>query len=255
MNKYLIFLMSALVFVTTSCRNHGKELKGRDDAKTTTVSVKLNPGYFSRIMMDTPYEVIFSQKDSVSVRVEGLKDNLSKVKISCSDGILTIRNKSFGNNMFSNDGSSVSIYISSPDLTDIILRGAGDFNVVSDIDTDTLNICLQGAGDIGFGNIVCDVLRAELNGSGDIGAERVKCVSAVLRLMGAGEMDFGLQNVDYTDVKLIGTGDIDIDFDHCRFAKCSLWGIGDMTLSGTLSRLDKEKRGTGRISDNGLNME
>lgn len=250
MNKSLIFLTFVFVCITTSCQFRDRPHTNKD--KSETVNVKITPGYFSQIMMDTPYEVNFVQGDEATVRIEGKKNDIERVLVSCQNEVLVIKNKSFGNRLFLDNDSDVKIFVCSPDLTGLTLRGSGDFNASGDIDTDTLNIRLLGSGDIDFDDVVCDLCRTQLNGSGDISIENVRTMAAQLDLMGAGGIELGLQNVRNTDVNLFGVGNIDIDFDNCLYAKCGLWGVGDITLSGTLKHLKQEKRGTGSISVKGL---
>ena len=241
------------MLLMVSCHFRDKDEICVAEKELVTVSLKAN--YFSEILVDAPYEVDFVQGNSASIRIEGKKDEVSNVITVCKGERLIIKNKLFANAIVSDRKSDVKIYVTSPDLTEVTVKGLGNFRVMDKIDTDTLRVNLLGAGDVKFDNVVCDVLYTVLKGSGDISMNTVEGVSASVCLIGAGDIDLNLLKMRYTDVKLIGVGDIEINFDSCKFAKCALVGVGDIKLKGNLNAFEKEKKGTGTINVDELKVE
>jgi len=213
-------------------------------------------GYFSKLSIDSPYEVVFKQTNESSVRIVGNSDDVADIVARVEGTVLKIWSKRSIRGSFreikSND---VKIYIASPDLTAVIMRGLGVFKVDGAIDTDTLDINLNGLGDMAFNDIVCDNISVMLRGGGNIEVDSVKSVSSSISLVGMGDIDMSLSKVLSTHITLIGVGDIDVKFKDCRSANCRLIGVGNIELSGNVDRLSSEQKGTGSIDLDNLTVK
>lgn len=227
MKKYFVLFVAVLAL--SSCVYRVK-YTNNETMKSRTEQVSS----FERIEVNGSPTVYYVQGDSVSVRAEGPEDALTRLRLTSRKGLLVIepRDKLID---FGSDGiSNVTVYVSSPDLIGVSLRGSGDFKCEQPLDTDTLTLSLVGSGDIQFRSLVCDYVQAELVGSGDI-------------------------NLNQTETKwarfsLVGSGDIKAHFDRCRQASCELRGSGDMELSGTVNRLEQQVSGSGDINTSKLQI-
>ena len=119
------------------------------------------------------------------------------------------------------------IYVSSPDLISVVMRGAGDFEAKNLLDTDTLNVELNGAGNIDFDRIVCD--------------------EAYLIVKGAGNLEVDKLTANRTKIAMLGVGNADVEFVNAGHVDCLLSGVGNIDLEGTVKSLSKNVRGTGNI--------
>lgn len=182
--------------------------------------------------------------------------------------------KTKGNNNFRNfnfgnmSKRSLTVYVTSPDLTSINLRGSGDFSADSNIDTDELIVSISGSGDVDLNNVICDKMIGNMSGSGDFEAKTIDSKSFILSMNGSGDAEFGtvkagkavvavrgsgdvstsLRGVDDTVIAVYGSGDANVRFDNCGDAVCNVHGSGDMTLSGSLKNLSRSKLGSGDIN-------
>ena len=61
--------------------------------------------------------------------------------------------------------------------------------------------------------------------------------------------------VHQTQIELKGSGDVKVHCDNCGTVTCRLVGSGDITLSGTISKLNKTTRGSGDIHTESLKIK
>ena len=212
---------------------------------------------FEEIEISGSPTVYYTQADSFSVRVEGPESYVSDILTEVKGRTLTIRNRGkVGFINISRDYDNAAVYVSSPDLTSILLSGSGDFISQQRVDTDNMRIVLRGPGDIEFKNIISDRCETELTGSGDISVGRLETLQSVVSLIGSGDIKLVQWDVADTDVSLRGSGDIAVSFEgRCQRAQCQLTGSGDIKLSGRLGHYSGQKRGSGDIDTDKLSVE
>lgn len=262
--------MAAICIGAFGACSAGKDARGDEKIEKDTRRVE----YFAKLDIAAGVEVRFAQGKTASLRLEGTRSKLDNIDIKQDGDRLSIRQK--GVMHFNLDNSPVVVvYLTSPDITDINIIGAGDFRASTDIDTDNLSVGIQGSGDVALRRVVCDGARFDIRGSGDITAEAIDCKEAALGIKGSGDMtmrslkaqsadvqvrgsgdvDAWLKGVATTSIDVTGSGDVDIDFDHCGHADCKVKGSGDVELSGTLATLSKSHSGSGEISTDKLMLK
>ena len=167
-----------------------------------------------------------------------------------SDGTtlkITRNKKASGLFSFSKD-DDLDIYITSPDLTSVVVNGSGDFKAQGKIDSDNLSLTVLGSGDISLYDVICDNLYAKMNGSGDVEIKQLRCSAAKYELVGSGDISVRQDRVRATDISLKGSGDFKGYLQDCGKVRCNLVGSGDIRLSGTAVSLEKSKIGSGMIN-------
>ena len=233
--KRIFSIMMALAFVFAFAACNASNAKEGLDAKNgksisydgckVTKQLKSLP-YFNKIVLDGALDVEFSQASRGGVAVKGRKsivDNV-KVKVKNQTLYLSLDEKDW----FRVDRSEkADIYVSSPDLISVVMRGAGDFEAKNLLDTDTLNVELNGAGNIDFDRIVCD--------------------EAYLIVKGAGNLEVDKLTANRTKIAMLGVGNADVEFVNAGHVDCLLSGVGNIDLEGTVKSLSKNVRGTGNI--------
>lgn len=223
------------------------------------IDKNLNVGVFEKIILKGSDKIVYTQGDKVSVRIHGVKEQVDAVIVNKNGNTLEVSRKSSINNgmglrsLFNaiNNGQreeSLVIYVTSPDIIGITLMGSGDFVGKGKIDTDNLDIFLQGSGDIDLDDIVCDNIKVKTQGSGDIEINKVESITSDIYLQGSGDIKVRQQNVRKTTIDLYGSGDIDVDCTKCDVINANLTGSGDITISGSYNKVNKNKRGSGDIS-------
>ena len=189
---------------------------------------------FERIELFGSLDVKYQQADSFSVRVEAPVEVLKKVETRVDGNKLVVKMKGDGNfiNFGVADSRNVTVYVTSPDFLGIMLKGSGDFECQRLLDTDNLEISLQGSGDISFDDILCDQVDVSLVGSGDVDVKNVKTQRSY--------------------INLVGSGDVKMNFDNSGMVEANLTGSGDITLNGKVQRYNSSVRGSGDMNIGGL---
>lgn len=237
-----------------SCAGSDNIDKGSPN-KTQTVNVKTKN--FTGIDLEGSPSVFYEQGDVCSVKIVGDKKMTSKIRTEVEDGVLHIwvEGNMVSVGTFFTPGSTVSIYVTSPDLTDVVVRGSGDFTASKKVDTDHLRLQLNGSGDITFADIICDSIRTKLMGSGDIRIKNVEAISSAIDVVGSGDVSVKQLNVENTGISLVGSGDVSVSFRNCGAVNCRLVGSGDISLSGNVRKFRKTSAGSGDFHTSGLRVE
>lgn len=230
---FSIMMALAFVFAFAAC-NASNAKEGLDakngksisyDGRKVTKQLKSLP-YFNKIVLDGALDVEFSQASRGGVAIKGRKSIVENVKVKVKNQTLylSLDDKDW----FRVDHSEkADIYVSSPDLISVVMRGAGDFEAKNLLDTDTLNVELNGAGNIDFDRIVCD--------------------EAYLIVKGAGNLEVDKLTANRTKIAMLGVGNADVEFKNAGHVDCLLSGVGNIDLEGTVKSLSKNVRGTGNI--------
>lgn len=230
---FSVMMALAFVFAFAAC-NASNAKEGLDakngksisyDGRKVTKQLKGLP-YFNKIVLDGALDVEFSQASRGGVAVKGRKSIVDNVKAKVKNQTLYL--SLYEKDWFRVDRSEkADIYVSSPDLISVVMRGAGDFETKNLLDTDTLNVELNGAGNIDFDRIVCD--------------------EAYLVVKGAGNLEVDKLTANRTKIAMLGVGNADVEFKNAGHVDCLLSGVGNIDLEGTVKSLSKNVRGTGNI--------
>lgn len=234
------------------------------------VTVTRDVGYFSKVDASGSVDIEFVQGKEQAMRIVGSKQFVDNIVVEKKGETLYVSHKS--NSVISFFDDDVTLYIYSPDLTEVNLRGSCSFDVKGALDTDNLKVSVMGSGEADFGSIVCDAINFEVRGSGDIGAKRVDTKNAVANVFGSGDLDFDflkadnvqfavsgsgdldamLSQVKTMQLNVVGSGDMDIKAQNCGVANCTSAGSGSITLSGTMRDVVKNVTGSGDIDTSNL---
>ena len=152
--------------------------------------------------------IIFTQADNYSLRIEGKEKNVNHTTTSVSDnGTLHIGLK--GKSRRGDNG--VMIYLSAPSLDGIEFRGVGSFRCEGALKLDgDLDIDIDGVGEVEIDDLACRNLNIDLDGVGE----------AELTV-----------NCDYVDASMHGVGSVTLR-SNARSANLSRGGIGELNSRG-----------------------
>ena len=129
---------------------------------------------FHAIDITTVGDIIFTQDDAYSLRIEGREKYVNNTVTTVSkDGTLSIGFKKKNLNRGNNNG--VTIYLTAPGLDDIEFKGVGSFR------------CEETVGDAKV-TVDCDHVDASMSGVGSV-TLRGRAKTADLHRSGIGELD------------------------------------------------------------------
>ena len=247
-----IFSFIVLVTMSVACIAcySSKDLK----ADRSFVKRVVKVGYFCKIESYTSADIKFVQGKTSSVRIEGTKSLVDNLDIKQNGETLVVTTK--GRGMRIVGPARLTVYVSSPDITSVYLKGSGNFEAQSNIDTDALNVELSGSGDVDLRKVLCDNISLRLRGSGDVEAQAVDCAVANLELLGSGDLEVKTLNARNVNAALRGSGDLDATLKGVADVKADidLRGSGDVELKGTLRTLNTSKKGSGDIDRSQLRL-
>ena len=249
--KQRILLIASAVLVFGALFTSSRAYAGNHKKKVTT---QQNLKYFKRIVMSIPYDVHFVQGDKNTVKLVGPQSEVSSVVLRVSGETLYIERAAKRSRMFFTSSDDVDIYVTSPDLTQLEIKGSGDFKAARRVDTDQLTVSINGSGDIDFKDIICDKLVASINGSGDIEFGFVECVNAEASLRGSGDIDFKRLKADKMQFSVKGSGDIEANLNDAGNVNCEVFGSGTIKLAGVAKNLNKNIRGSGNVETHRLQL-
>lgn len=261
----VLLLLLAVGGVCMACYS-SKDLKAGGKRVTVTRDV----GYFSKVDASGSVDIEFVQGKEQAMRIVGSKQCVDNIVVEKKGETLYVSYKS--NSVISFFDDDVTLYIYSPDLTEVNLRGSCSFDVKGALDTDNLKVSVMGSGEADFDSIVCDAINFEVRGSGDIGAKRIDTKNAVANVFGSGDLDFDflkadnvqfavsgsgdldamLSQVKTMQLNVVGSGDMDIKAQNCGVANCTSAGSGSIKLSGTMRDVVKNVTGSGDIDTSNL---
>ena len=227
--KKVILAVIALTVSALTMSVSASVLHDRDD-----VQEDRNVKNFHKVVVEGGYDVHYLQGNTVSVRLVGDKKEINRVLVSSDGATLKISRNKRTSGLFSFKDDDLDIYITSPDLTSVIVKGSGDFKSQGKIDSDNL--------------------YAKMSGSGDVEIKQLRCSGAKYELVGSGDISVRQSNVRATDISLKGSGEFKGYLKDCGKVKCNLVGSGDIRLSGTAVSWEQTKLGTGTINTTQLRV-
>ena len=121
-------------------------------------STSYDPGKFYGLIVNSNANIILTQSDRNSIRIEGDKRELKKIKTAIVDGALTIDG---GNNY------PVDIYISAEELNLIEINGSARIFASGSINSDIILLKVNGSGSMKI-NVRALTVGMIVNGSGKI---------------------------------------------------------------------------------------
>ena len=184
---------------------------------------------FHAIDITTVGDIIFTQDDAYSLRIEGrekyvnntvttvskegtLSIGFKKKNLVSKDGTLSIGFKKKNLNRGNNNG--VTIYLTAPSLDDIDFKGVGSFRCEETLELDgDLDIRITGVGEAIIEDLRCHNLDLHMSGVGD--------------------------------------AKVTVDCDH---VDASMSGVGSVTLRGRAKTADLHRSGIGELDRDGLKV-
>lgn len=251
--KRSILFVGLCSLLLVSCGTRMRRNDVRTDSNRQS-KVERNAGTFDKISIFASCNVHYIQGNVTSVRLIGNAEDIENVETNYNQNTLIIRPSSKRRFLGIGREGSVDVYITSPDLISVTVKGAGGFDVKGKLDTDTLHVSVEGAGDVNIPNIICDAFNIVLNGAGDVNVDHLESSSSNIQLYGAGDIKIGQFNVDNSSISVFGVGGVDVDFNNCNRVKCELFGVGDVLLKGNVRDFQKTLKGTGSINVDGLHV-
>lgn len=244
MNKRLYipvtFLLVALM--VSACGFQVVVGSGKVTSETREVSS------FSAITLEGIGDVIITQADTTSLKIEAEDNLIPYFETSVSGSTLTIgiKDQYFGYNL--HPTRPVKFYVSTPDLSAVTLAGSGNI-ITSDVTTSGFKASLLGSGNISNDTLKATSVDINLAGSGNVSLGTVTADSITSIIAGSGNITLAGEVTNQT-ARIVGSGDYRASSLQSQTAQVNVTGSGNSQIAVSDS-LNVTILGSGDVSYTG----
>jgi len=221
MNKSVLALLAAAVFIFSSCR----KVVGEGPVATETRPA----GNFTGISSGMSGKVIVTIGPAFKIEVRAQQNVLNVLKTNVVNGILEI---DFKENVHIKTHQEVIAFVTLPTIDRLRLSGSGNMDVQGGLVTNSLKLDISGSGDIIVQDAtVTDKINARVSGSGSMKLLNGSAKNEDLAISGSGSMDLSGIAAEKAVAQLSGSGDIRVDLSQTLDAHIA--GSGSVYYRGS----------------------
>ena len=166
------------------------------------VSEDCKVGEFSAINLLSVGNIVFTQADTYSCRMEGPFEYVEKTKEPVNGETLVIEYKQKNVKNVKN----LTFYITAPDLNNVKIDGVGNFNARESLKLKNITFKLDGVGNCEVKNLRCDDVQLIVDGVGNM-EMNVNCNTIKAKVDGVGNITLS-GKADRASLKRDGVGRI-----------------------------------------------
>lgn len=218
MKRFALFILPLLVLV------------GCKDDSQMEISNALSD--FDCINFESYGKITFKQGNERSILISGSRKMVKRLRYKVQNGELLIDSK--GRVGVVNFSSDVRIVITAPDLSRVVLEGAGEFSFNGLNLNHDLYIRCDGA---------CKIRTTDL-----------QCANFTLNCGGVGDFDGLNLRCENIDVSVSGVGKAHLNVECRNNLSVKVDGVGSITVSGTTKHLNLSSDGVGSVNVSGLTV-
>ncbi len=186
------------VFAGTSDRDT------KNKANTSFVSLTRQVEPFTEIELTCVGNILFTQSDTYSLRLEGTDDYVEQVTTEVKGSTLQIECKE--KKKFNKGKVQLTVYLSAPSLEAVHIKGVGDFTNEGSLHCDKLSLRLQGVGNFSVTQLRADKVSVDLTGVGNMEVD-LECDNLYARMSGVGQMELS-GRTRVADIRRTGIGSL-----------------------------------------------
>ncbi len=250
--KQNVFILAAAAMLAASCSvsingNGGSQPPAGSAKAAVHAAESAAAKGFTGIRINGGYDVYYTPGAQTSIRLEGDADCIRRTIVENKGNTLII-SPAKGKGFFKSNDQDVDIYITSPAISNVSVKGSGDFTAKGDISTRKFSAAIAGSGDVRMRGVTADAVSVSVSGSGDVEIGAAKAGVAEFSISGSG--DIGVKDIKAGSVKarIAGSGDVEMARADIGKASCSIAGSGDISIKGSVDRLEKSVAGSGTVS-------
>lgn len=183
------------------------------------VSEDCKVGEFSAINLQSVGNIVFTQSDTYSCRMEGSFEYVDKTKVSVKGKTLVIEYKQKNVKNVKN----LTFYITAPDLNDVRIDGVGNFNAKEALKLKNITFKLDGVGNCEVKNLRCDEVQLIVDGVENM-KMNINCNTVKAKVDGVGNITLS-GKADRASLKRDGVGRINHKSLKCPDVSTKGWGF------------------------------
>lgn len=197
-------------------------------------------GDFTGIKAGDSFDIIITQSDANTVKVDAPENVQSQIKTEVKDGILVISSE--GNIKTDKD---INILVGVQSLSSLDVSGAADVKSENQLTCDKLNIESSGAGDLHL-DLKANEIKTSISGAGDV---TLKGSAQMLNagVSGAGDLKASNLEADKAKIRVSGAGSAKVNAKQSLDAEVS--GAGDIIYKGNPAERNVNISGAGSVRE------
>jgi hypothetical protein len=200
MKKYIItFTLAAVAFTFQACH----KVSGDGPAITRSYS---QTG-FKSINTGIDGDLYYTQDSVYKVEIHAQSNILDQIETKVVDGELQIEFEKFKN---IGHHDRISIYVSSPDISGLGVNGSGTLYALQGVRSGSMNLKVNGSGNITITKYTGIALSADISGSGGINVNGGEVKTENLHISGSGNMDLQGLIADNVTTNTSGSGNMTV---------------------------------------------
>lgn len=234
---YLSFLLiTAIAF--TSCRKDWFDVVR---GSGPVVSEDRSVATYDEVDLSIPADIYISQGNNERITIEAQENILDVIETDVNNHKLKLR---FSNGVSVRRFDPIKVYITTRDITEVSVSGAGNIYNDGPLVTDVLNIRVSGSGNIELDDIDSPIVDTRISGSGKVYLSGF-CDEQYLQVSGSGDIyGFDLESSD-TEVEISGSGKAEVRVEH--YLKARISGSGKVFYKGNPNHVDSKISGSGGV--------
>lgn len=200
---------------------------------------------FSSISLRIGASVHLEQGEKQNLEIVAKSSTLEEIITEVKDGELIIRfpNKNFFWSSFK--PGEITIYITTPEISGLVVSGSGDIIAENAIKTKKLDLGLSGSGNIKLSDLSAEQVKSTISGSGNIHlAGKTAAQDLSVAISGSGSVKALDYNADDVTVRISGSGNVGIQANKNLFVRVS--GSGNVNYKGK-PLVDSAISGSGKV--------
>jgi len=223
----LLMLLPALLVAFSSCNRLRSTLKGEGDAISQTLDLK----GFTQVTMSVPGHAYITQGDSFKVEVIGQANVLEVLKAAVQSTGSSSANLTFTFTKTVKSLDTLAIYITMPDVRDLVNTNKGDIHAQTDFATETFSVSISGSGNAYIKRISATTAQALLSGSGALTVNAGVVSEATLSVSGSGGIEMSNVRAQSCTATISGSGNIRIS--PVQTLTATISGSGNIEYKGS----------------------
>ncbi len=182
---------------------------------------------FDKIELAFSGDIVYTQQAAHQVEIEAAQNILPYIITETKGSKLVLKTRPNVNIA----GGKVTLYISSPDFSEAVITGSGNFNSVASVSGSSVVLKVTGSGDISIPRLTATQLKAEITGSGNISIQDGSVQKQDLAVTGNGDYYAVDMSSEEALVRISGSGGARL-WAH-QTLQVTISGSGDVWYKGT----------------------
>jgi len=238
-----IFILVNTAFLITSCGDSHLFDFTKSTGDKVTISRRVD-GNFTKIHLNDDVNLVLTQGNQYTIRLEGGENILPGIETSISDSLLTISNKNTYNWVRSYD-KEITAYVTLPHIIEIKYNATGTLTNTDTIREDSLMVSAIGGS--GYVDLVIKTGTSKISiisGSADM---KVSGVAGVNFIYSEGYGPIRCEGLTSAYIFIINNSSNDCYINVWYLLEYSIKGLGNIYFKGNPSNLSGTSSGGGKL--------